>query len=769
MFILVIVLIVPVSSSSVAAAPVAERLSLRVRMGFSGYYRPDSWTPLTVTVGNDGPSFHGTVTLTEPTIPAPLAGVQISLPSQSTKTVTFLAPTPPNSVTTWQAAVMEGEHVVRRAIVHTVPVKRTDYLIGVLSPDSFQPPLGRELSHHAIKVAQLSVATLPASTAALANLDAIVFDDINSNELTPGQIRALSGWIAGGGQLIIGGGAGAIGSLANLRSPFHIGATSLETVDVAAALEPWLTSQHPSNTPVRDVIAITRLPPDGIVRLRSHATPLVSDIPWGKGWITLLGPAAHQPLLRTGQATPFWDRLLTEGHPWLPPVIGEPAARPPSHQRLPSPNTVLPPARLFFLLMVVYTIVIGPAGWFALRRAGRQAWLWLTIPAMSVGATAALGISFSALRGDPLIASELTVAPMTMPANQAPVLSTGVIAFFSPQRSRYDVLLPDVEGALPLRSAQSDRAPPLAVATDQGERIDNIAGNQWTLRAFQIIGHVHAEKVPQIAPHLALHDGYIVGTIENTGKVALQPLLLGFDGTLTPIAGLLPGERIAIHLPTAGTPQHGSSPLVIPSSSSKLTRERKQENDVLQFLSDSLGRNGEWWQGFRLYAFARNGPFTITIDGHVVRAHGLSLYTMPLSVALQPGQSFPFGLVSAKVLENGDFSGALPGEPLLLAPTAVVQVRLPPSWVKERFSILQIDTELSLRPSPPSPAANLQVALYNWRTGAWDLQPQWRSGVNTLAGPAPYVDPRGYLELRFVGSNGQVQLDTVGLAGTVAR
>lgn len=770
LFILVIALIVPASSSYAAAAPLTEHISFRAGMGFSSYYRPGFWTPLTVTVGNDGPSFLSTITLAEATSPTPLASVQVNLPMQSLKRVTFLAPTPPNGITSWQTTVMKGKQVLRRTIVQTMPIKRTDYLIGVLSSNNFQPPIGQKLFHHAVKVAQLSVATLPASIAALANLDAIVFDDINSNALTPEQIHALAGWIAEGGQLIIGGGAGATESLANLRAPFHIGATSLKTGDVAAGLAPWLSQQRSDNTSARDVIAITRLPPGGIVRLRAHATPLIADIPWGEGWITLLGPAAHQPLLRTKQATPFWDRLLTGSHPWLPPAIDEPTSRSSNFTSVYLlPHTVFPPARLFLLLLVVYTIIIGPANWLVLRRVRRQAWLWLTIPAISIGATAALGIDFSAVRGGSLIATELTVAPMTIPMGQTPVLSTGAIALFSTQRTHNDVLLPGIEGALFLsRSARPYRTSSAIVATNQGEQIDTLTISQWTSRAFQIIGRIQAEKIPQITTHLALHDGYITGTVENSGRVVVQPVLLSFDGTVTAIASLAPGERIAIHLPTAASPRRRFSPLAIPSSRSKMTLEQRRENDMLQFLNGSLTRDGELWQGFRLYAFVQNAPFPITINGHAVQVQGLSLYTMPLSIALQPGQRFPFGLASGIVLEDGDFSGTFSDGPLPLAPTAILQLRLPSAWAKERFSALQIDTELSLLPSSLSSRVTLQVALYNWQKGTWEIQRAWRSGINTLANPAPYVDPRGYLELRFVGGNGQMQLDTIGLTGTVA-
>ncbi len=54
---------------------------------------------------------------------------------------------------------------------------------------------------------------LPERVEAWGGLDRLVWQDLDSNRLTPGQLQSLRGWVAGGGRLVIVGGTAGPSSL----------------------------------------------------------------------------------------------------------------------------------------------------------------------------------------------------------------------------------------------------------------------------------------------------------------------------------------------------------------------------------------------------------------------------------------------------------------------------------------------------------------------------------------------------------------------------
>ena len=67
----------------------------------------------------------------------------------------------------------------------------------------------------------LGVGDLPERLEGWATLDRLIWQDVDSNTLTPLQMAALRGWIAGGGRLIIAGGTAGISTLSAFPVAFR--------------------------------------------------------------------------------------------------------------------------------------------------------------------------------------------------------------------------------------------------------------------------------------------------------------------------------------------------------------------------------------------------------------------------------------------------------------------------------------------------------------------------------------------------------------------
>ncbi len=75
----------------------------------------------------------------------------------------------------------------------------------------------------------LGIADLPERVEAWSTLDRLIWQDTDSSQLTPAQLDALRGWVAGGGRLVIVGGTvgpASIAALPDLLLPYRPTATT---------------------------------------------------------------------------------------------------------------------------------------------------------------------------------------------------------------------------------------------------------------------------------------------------------------------------------------------------------------------------------------------------------------------------------------------------------------------------------------------------------------------------------------------------------------
>src|SRR5215210_4075211 len=240
---------------------------MTVRAGFDGIGKIGGWTPIEVELRNDGPDVDGEVQIvvTDNTTNrgtytrAPtLSTAPVILPRRSHKRLTLEAELRATGQRI-QARLVEGEAIISEQDVPLTRVAAGDLLCGVLSRTGpafdalasldLPPPLRRA------RIAHIEVADLPTRAQLLGSLDCLIFDNISTGAMLPGQKEALSSWVSAGGLLVVIGGPTwqrTVNALPADVLPVKV--TGLTSVDNLAALGdfgrapiveagPWLISQ----------------------------------------------------------------------------------------------------------------------------------------------------------------------------------------------------------------------------------------------------------------------------------------------------------------------------------------------------------------------------------------------------------------------------------------------------------------------------------------------------------------------------------------------
>lgn len=756
------------SAGAPRQAAASSQVTLDVRGGFDGFYRVGGWLPIFAIAGNEGPPVDGTLTLAgtdrDPT--SGRYGALATLPTHSRKLIEFAAPAM-TAERNRTLTLATGEGTVATQTLSLTPVGSQDYLYGVISPSAgaLNVLMGRRQFGGTISVAHLTTADVPAFGPALADLDALVVDAPTSG-LSAQQRQALEAWVSSGGQLIIAGGPSAARTLAGLADLAPVDLSGTEALDLGAALAPWGGGDATGSV----VVGAGRPRSGSVVRLGAGATPLVVDRALGRGWVTFVALGAGEPALRDGDAAAaLWGRVLTGSRAGSRAGNGNPQTRPlayyPGSALTALPETSLPSPRLLALFALAYILAVGPLNYLVLRRLDRREWLWGTIPAVGLLFAAGAYVGALQVKGTQIVVNTVNVAQGT--ERQAGTETRSYLGIFSPGRAAYDVRLAGAGGVVP-RNVSIGAPPPLTLSDGSAVLLRGVRIEQWAVQAFDASGSTPA--VPPIESSLAVNGASVDGWVRNTGQRPLDDAVLAVGDDRSSVGTLPPGQRVQVHLALTGTLRATSRAPGPVTATSPLPLEQRRRQALLAAVGAADSAAGPGSVGFpgvesaafggaRVLAFDEQPPFGVAVQGNGAREHDLTLHVVVVPVDFgSSAVRVPAGFSRRDMLENSGLSTSYYGQGVPLGTSATFQFALPPEAANTSWTALHVQVAYANASGPHLNGANVTIALYNWETGQWDAKPSFGAGTNAVPQPAPYVDERGLVRVRFTGSNGQYYL-----------
>jgi hypothetical protein len=522
-------------------------LTLSASVGFDGYCRTNTWCPVYVVLSNEGADLEGELQVSlENVADADVYVRAITLPAHSRKAFSFSLPLYNfTSRPEVRVKLLARKETLVSKTVTAVLVEEGERLYGFVSSSpselnflSTVAPIGKKA-----RSAQLDLASLPPDPLAWEGLDALVLNDVDTTALRDEQRQALERWVAHGGHLIVGGGAGSAGTVAGLPDLLPVSIDGTRSVDDLWGLGEFVGAPVASG-PYAIVEATLR---EGVALVEQDGAILVARRAYGGGGVTFLAfDAGINPFVDWDDNVVLWRLLLkeSEGSPRLSIRNGYQAS-----QAVNTIPGVESPSILYILaFLLVYTILIGPVNYLILRKLDRRELAWVTIPLLILAFSACAYVTGFQLRGFKPIVHRLSV--VSVPQGSQVGRVSQLVGLFSPQRASYDVWLPGAEvRGLPESYYGGLPGQPLRVSEEaEGVTVSDLRVDVGGIKPFVAEGYVDVAGVDATL-QLSREAGklYLEGTVRN-GQMALEDAVLIVGVRAESLGDLSAGQEVPVRM-----------------------------------------------------------------------------------------------------------------------------------------------------------------------------------------------------------------------------
>ncbi len=763
-----VLLLVGVTTFPVAAQN--DPITLTAELGFDSYSRRDEWTPVRVTVANSGSDVDGFIVVEQS---GNSAGeiiryqTPISLPGQSRKTVTLYV-----GIDKYQSRVTvkldSGGRTLAEASTTNQQVGEDEQLYAIISGEPVDMAVLKQAtpSGENAYLAYITLDQLPAAGPAWDALDLLVLNDADTATLSSAQVNALRGWLAAGGHLVITGGPNwrkTAAGLADLLPVEISGSVSLYDLDVLSGLARANIDGGPF------VVAQGGLR-EGRTLIAQDDLPLLARRDEGLGqvdWLAL--DMALAPLRDWAGNDQLWGLILADSGdrlPWDNASINTWAAR----DGLGSiPSLALPSALQMAAFLLIYTLLIGPVNYLALKRLKRRELAWLTIPATVLLFSGLAYLTGFQLKGREVIFNRLSLIYGAAGGDMARART--LVGVFSPSRATYDVTIP--EGVL-IRPLVSD---PGGGGFSSNNSATVEQGNGTILRDVQIdVSRIRAFRAesdiaaPAVIADLVIDPNGIprlTGSVTNGTDLVLQDAGLWIGGSIFELGDLAPGQTVSIDEKLGGgqasAAASGSALGAAPYSSFAPPFPGNQIDKLVggsdYWTDDKLNRRYQTLQAFfseegiinlhpqrvTLFGWSEQALWEIEVENKESQTLDTAGYflELPLNIATPQGEIvLPPALTTWQSLNGGGFRDSAPYGMYLVNGWASFQYQ---PW--EALQLAQVD-ELVLNINTTSQQGVIQVALWDWSQGTWIVDESIGWGASSISSPARFVGPNNAVRVR---------------------
>ena len=502
------------------AGAAQENLFLEVQTGFDAFYKIDAWTPIRVTIANQGNDLQAEIRVRDDSAGFSASNIlyvyPVDLPAQSRRQFTLHAPL--RGQRQLLVEVVDGDGALLASTIDQIePLKPTAFLVGVVAGDlSLLNELAGLLTDDGerVAVAHLNPDDLPAIPQAWVGLDVLVFNDVDTTLLTAAQQDLLHHWVNSGGRLVVGGGPNALQTIAGLKPLLPFANLTIQTL--AHPLDEFQKFAKTSLADRGPYVAALPANVAGHVIVTEEGLPLIVSLEHGLGQVYYLAfDLGLAPLDLLAGKPQFFPRLIGQLQPqaeYLTRRAGwgdmQNSLALISDQTLPTPGVVT-------IYLCLYILAMGPLNYFVLRRLKRREWGWFTIPTIILLFSGYGYFSGFRLRGGEPLVRQISVTQATVGGPLASVIS--FVGVYSPYRADYTLQFdqPALIESLPNSYGVTNE---LTVINRDSTVVENLRGDIGGMPA--IIAHSQT-TAPQITTNLSYDKtsrrfrGVI---INNTGR-----------------------------------------------------------------------------------------------------------------------------------------------------------------------------------------------------------------------------------------------------------
>ena len=767
----------------------AEGLTMSARILLQGHARAGSWAAIEVALQNDGPSIQGELRLDGGAQSTARYAMAVDLPTGSRKTYVLHAQ-PPGFGRNVSVDLVAGNETIDRVSVAYLVHDATQLVVGVLAerPAGLVSQITLPVSPAgaAAAIVPLTIADLPERVEGWTTLDRLVWQDVDSNQLSGPQLDALRRWIAAGGRLVIVGGSAGIGTLSAFPDdilPFRPTATlDVDPLTLRSVIGPLPAG-------ATDVPAMAGALAGGRALATSGDRVVAADLGYGNGRVTILGfDPTTTWLAESRNVDALWRGVLPERGSDSSLLIDDSQLVQAVFQL---PVLALPPTTGLLAIIGAYILIIGPLNYLILRKLDRRELAWITMPIL-VLAFSAVSIGYGAyLRGTDVVVNEVAIVRGAPDATEAS--AQVYFGIFSPTRSTYQVQV--AQGALlaaPITGSDFGQGGSiLDILQGTGVAAPSAVRNLSVgTTSFRVVRAQLPVTAPRMRADLRLEDGVLVGTFENASDHDLENVAVVLGSSVKVLGDVAAHATVEVRLRVQANPFASSLAdqvigMPFDTQSEDGVRRSTRFSMVQQLTYDPMGSFGGRLSADQavILAFGRSEVLDLRVGNQEPRRNGNVLYYVPVGLDIKGDITFANDLLRSTVIDS-DVQFFEKGGNFLSMGFGQATIAYRPIPFEGTFTVQQIRLGLSsgggfavpggkeIEPLPAIPVACTdsentipegcvprrddfmpEIEVFD-RTGegAWLRLPRLAADAGyTLANPSRYVDPAtGQVLVRFV-------------------
>ena len=570
----------------------------------------------------------------------------------------------------------------------------------------------------------------------------LVLNDIATSEWPEQKVKAIKDWVANGGTLLFGGGAGYAQTATAFSDLTPVQGNETRLWEQSSMLAEYVGSAEPLQPlPITEGKLVK-----GQAILQDGGTPITAVAKFGHGSIYYTAfDLGLKPFSIWDGRTAYIQSLLSERLMLAGTLDTSNYSWALENSSNHFPRLQPPQVSALLIIFFVYILIVAPILYIVLKRLDRREWLWWMIPLLAVLSTIIIVFVGSKDKSS-FYVNGIRVAMIDQEATR----EIGVNNIFIPNNKDIVFELPEQNYVTVLNGNQNTGQD---VSNNKQQRIYHHTPSKevmftnnkyWTMKSVMLGEQIYnSEQYGSITTSIELVNNETVLTVHNETGVNLKHVSLAAFSSLHYIDDLPAGEKLEYKLPQS-------------FSLDAIANMSMYHNN---YRYDFQQGTGQEWEGVvretylldnmaffpysaMIIAFSYNDEPNYVVNDKNVKSDELKMWVVNMEQEFSEGlwNQQLFAPESA-VVERGDYSNFNDNKQYFSLVEGTVEMKYAlPSDTKEGL-------QAEIIPQPSQSNGQLTMQIYNVQSGEWESAPDGKFELQ------PYVDEWNIVKIKIDSGN----------------
>lgn len=535
-------------------------LKVQITYGLNGVVTGEAWTSVKLKITNKGKKFDGIAAVTLPT-EEKKKGVaykrSVTVPQNGSKTISIQVPSL-SSFSQFKVELIEGEKVKIHKRIQTgsnIGESQNQMITGVLSDNIsslnyFDGAIIQDRYGIYSKIVSLTKNNFPEDITSLSGMGFLIINQFDTGKLSKKQVEVIKEWVKQGGVLLLSAGDKAEETFGRFLDEYlnvEIKGNQKKKITYVKNKNSQEIVVDGSSLVIKDGMEIKGIIKGGNIwkTEKGNGNIIVMDFDLGSNEMDM-----WQDKIEFAQ-TLFQKTLSETIENYLRNVYMGGVYTQEIQKALQFYGNISFPKSIYYIILfTIYILIIGPIGYFILKRLDKRGWIWVLVPVSAVVFNGFIFLMSSGSRLHNPIATTMTLIDTGSDTWKEKVY----LSLLNPGKKAYVATLDSsLKKIMPLREfysygedENSLDAISYSIQEEEGETILSMEKNKAFSSEIFAMDREEKQKEAGFERKLTLTVDSIEGTITNRTGYDLVEAGMIYNGIYVPLGNMKNGETVTI-------------------------------------------------------------------------------------------------------------------------------------------------------------------------------------------------------------------------------